>query len=215
MIYEGGKRIMDIAIAGFLLLMLSIPGVLIAMAVWVSMGRPVLFRQTRVGRGGQQFDMIKFRTMTDSVDYEGGSRPDVDRITGLGRFLRRTSLDELPELWNVMRGEMSLVGPRPLLVDYLPYYTANQARRHTILPGITGWAQVSGRNSLSWEEKFEYDLYYVDHRSLFFDIKILMMTVVKVMLREGIDSAPDLPMPRFDDHIKASWSNRRDADRHV
>ena len=158
------------------------------LAVWVrlGLGRPVFFVQQRVGRGGHIFELRKFRSMTDSRDERGQLLPDAERLTPFGRLLRSTSLDELPSLINVLRGEMSLVGPRPLLVEYLPLYTSRQARRHEVLPGVTGWAQVNGRNASSWERRFEHDLWYVENQSLALDLRILALTVVKVVKREGI-----------------------------
>ncbi len=161
------------------------------------LGSPVLFRQERPGLHGAPFTMLKFRTMTDARDASGGLLPDVERLTGFGRFLRASSLDELPELWNVLRGEMSLVGPRPLLVQYLDRYTPEQARRHDVRPGITGWAQVNGRNALSWDEKFALDVWYVDHASLGLDLKILWLTLRKVFVREGISADQHATMPEF------------------
>ena len=152
----------------------------------ILLGFPVLFKQSRPGKNGIPFTIYKFRTMTDEKDEFGNLLPDVKRLTRFGSFLRRTSLDELPELFNVLKGEMSLVGPRPLLIDYLPLYSPEQARRHEIKPGITGWAQINGRNSLSWQEKFEMDVWYVDHVSFWLDIKILFLTIWKVLKREGI-----------------------------
>lgn len=164
---------------------------LVALAVRVKMGRPVLFRQDRAGRFGRPFVLCKFRTMRE------GAGSDTERLTRFGRFLRSTSLDELPELWNVLKGEMSLVGPRPLPVRYLPRYTPGQNRRHEVLPGITGWAQVNGRNSLDWETKFRYDVDYVDNRSLWLDIRILFMTLVQVVAREGISHEGEATMSEF------------------
>ena len=155
------------------------------------MSRPVFFVQKRAGLGGRPFNLVKFRTMRD------GAETDAERLTRLGRWLRATSLDELPELWNVLRGEMSLVGPRPLLMRYLPRYTPEQARRHEVLPGLTGWAQVNGRNALSWERKFEYDVWYVDHRSFWLDLKILLMTVWLVVARRGINAEGNATMEEF------------------
>jgi sugar transferase EpsL len=152
----------------------------------ILVGFPVLFKQSRPGKNGIPFTIYKFRTMTDEKDEFGNLLPDVKRLTRFGSFLRRTSLDELPELFNVLKGEMSLVGPRPLLIDYLPLYSPEQARRHEVKPGITGWAQINGRNSLSWQEKFEMDVWYVDHVSFWLDIKILFLTIWKVLKREGI-----------------------------
>jgi len=161
------------------------------------MGSPVLFRQNRPGLGGKAFQMLKFRTMRDEYDDKGNLLPDSERLTDFGRWLRTTSLDELPELWNVLRGEMSLVGPRPLLMEYLPLYSTYHTRRHEVRPGITGWAQVNGRNALSWEEKFKLDVWYVDNRSFWLDLKILFITVKKVLVREGITAKGAATMPVF------------------
>ena len=161
------------------------------------LGSPVLFCQVRPGLDGQLFTMVKFRTMTDDRGSDGVLLPDAQRLTPFGRFLRASSLDELPELWNVLRGDMSLVGPRPLLVEYLPLYSPEQSRRHQVRPGITGWAQVNGRNAISWEDKFALDIWYVDNQSLWLDIKILWMTVRKVLVRDGISAAGDVTMPKF------------------
>lgn len=180
------KRVLDL-ILGSAGAVVSLPiGLAIAACIRKTMGSPVLFRQVRPGLGGRPFTMVKFRTMSDARDERGDLLPDGDRITRLGRFLRHSSLDELPELYNVIRGDMSLVGPRPLLVRYLDRYTGEQARRHDVRPGITGWTQVNGRNALSWEDKFALDVWYVDHRSLGLDLRILGMTVWKVLKREGI-----------------------------
>jgi len=180
------KRIFDIAVSAFLLVILSPLVLIISIAILADSGWPVFFVQTRPGYKGKPFRMYKFRTMKDVRDEEGNLLPDDLRITRLGHFLRSTSLDELPELFNVLKGDMSLVGPRPLLMEYLPLYTPEQVRRHDVKPGITGLAQVKGRNLLTWEEKFELDTYYVDHRSLWMDFKILVLTVWKVLVREGI-----------------------------
>lgn len=191
------KRFFDLvctAIGGILLLPVFI---VIALMVRKEMGAPVLFRQTRPGRHGVPFEMIKFRTMRDAVDSDGIPLPDAERLTRFGRFLRSTSLDELPELWNVLKGDMSLVGPRPLLMEYLPLYSAEQARRHEVRPGITGWAQVNGRNAISWEEKFALDIWYVDNRSMLIDIKVLLMTIKRVLAREGIQADQEVTMPKF------------------
>lgn len=191
------KRFLDIALSGTALLVLApVLGALVAL-VRLKLGRPVLFRQTRPGLDGVPFEMIKFRTMTDQRDESGRLRPDDERLTPFGRFLRATSLDELPELWNVLNGEMSLVGPRPLLMQYLDRYSARQRRRHEVRPGITGWAQVNGRNALSWEEKFELDVWYVDNRSFLLDLRILVMTLVQVVRRQGISSRGHATMPEF------------------
>ena len=192
-----GKRVFDIAAASAGLLVLLPVFLAVAIAVRLRMGVPVLYKQERPGMGGRPFRMLKFRTMQDVRDAEGVPLPDSERITALGRLLRSTSLDELPELWNVLRGEMSLVGPRPLLMEYLPLYTPEQARRHEVRPGITGWAQVNGRNALSWEEKFKLDIWYVDNRSFWLDVKILWLTVWRVLRREGISADGEATMPRF------------------
>jgi lipopolysaccharide/colanic/teichoic acid biosynthesis glycosyltransferase len=191
------KRLMDIlgAMAGLLLLAPVI--ILLSLLVRIKLGSPVLFRQTRPGRAGQSFQMAKFRTMTDARDAHGGLLPDADRLTGFGQFLRASSLDELPELWNVLKGDMSLVGPRPLLMEYLPLYSERQARRHEVRPGITGWAQINGRNALSWDEKFELDVWYVENRTLWLDIKILFLTVWKVIKRDDINQDGEATMTRF------------------
>jgi sugar transferase EpsL len=180
------KRVFDLALTSAGLLLLS--PVLLLLAVWVrlSYGSPVLFRQVRPGHFGRPFKIYKFRTMTDERDAQGNLLPDAERLSRLGRFLRASSLDELPELFNVLRGEMSLVGPRPLLMQYLTRYTPEQARRHAVPPGITGWAQVNGRNALTWEDKFRLDVWYVENWSLWLDIQILGMTLWKVVKREGI-----------------------------
>lgn len=181
-----GKRIFDLCVAVISLVVLSPLLLLIALAILVLDGRPVFFRQIRPGLNGQPFTLLKFRTMRHAVDAHGRPLPDAARLTRVGQFLRSTSLDELPELLNIARGEMSLVGPRPLLMHYLPRYTAEQRRRHDLLPGLTGWAQVNGRNALSWEEKFALDLWYVEHVSFWVDCKILILTVWQVARRDGI-----------------------------
>ncbi len=191
------KRLFDFTAALLGLLVLALPLLLFSILVRRNLGSPVFFRQTRPGLHGQPFQLIKFRTMRDATDAQGNSLPDAERITPFGSFLRSTSLDELPELWNVLKGDMSLVGPRPLLMEYLPLYSTEQARRHEVRPGITGWAQVNGRNALSWEDKFKLDVWYVDNRSLWLDIKILWLTVKKVLLREGISAQGEATMPRF------------------
>ena len=169
----------------------------ISALLWMSMGWPILFRQKRPGRYGKPFELFKFRTMAELRDEGGKLLADADRLTRVGRWLRRTSLDELPQLWNVLRGDISLVGPRPLLMSYLPRYSPKQARRHEVLPGITGWAQVNGRNALTWEEKFELDVWYVDHWSLWLDLRILAETVKCVLLRRGVSSDGHATMPEF------------------
>jgi lipopolysaccharide/colanic/teichoic acid biosynthesis glycosyltransferase len=191
------KRLFDFAVAFFALLVLALPLLVLAWLIRRKLGSPVLFKQVRPGLRGQPFTMVKFRTMTDERAPDGALLPDAQRLTPFGRFLRSSSLDELPELWNVLKGEMSLVGPRPLLMEYLPLYTPEQARRHEVRPGITGWAQVNGRNAISWEDKFALDVWYVDHRSLWLDVRILWMTVKKVLVRDGISAAGEATMPRF------------------
>jgi len=169
----------------------------VALLVRVKLGAPVMFKQVRPGLGGKPFTMMKFRSMTDERDEHGNLLPDGVRLTKFGRFLRSTSLDELPGLWCVLKGDMSLVGPRPLLMEYLPLYSAEQARRHEARPGITGWAQVNGRNAISWEQKFEYDVWYVDNQSLWLDIKIIFLTLKKVFVRDGISAQGEATMPAF------------------
>ena len=191
------KRLFDIAASFFGLLLLSPVLLVVALLVHRKLGSPVLFRQVRPGLHGKPFEMIKFRTMRDAVDKYGNPLPDEQRMTRLGHILRATSLDELPELWNVLKGDMSLVGPRPLLMEYLPLYGPEQYRRHEVRPGVTGWAQVNGRNALSWEEKFKLDVWYVDNRSLWLDIKILFLTVKKVLVRDGISADGQATMERF------------------
>ena len=173
-------------LACVLMVFLSPVLVIIGVAIASAMGTPVLFRQERPGKDGEVFELIKFRTMRDATDAKGRPLPDKDRLTRFGRFLRRTSLDELPELWNVIRGDMNLVGPRPLLVEYLPLYSEYQKRRHEVRPGITGWAQINGRNDLSWDEKFELDIWYVDNRSAWLDLKIMAMTLLTVFQARGV-----------------------------
>jgi lipopolysaccharide/colanic/teichoic acid biosynthesis glycosyltransferase len=170
---------------------------LLALVVWINLGRPVLFRQIRAGRHGVPFTLLKFRTMTDGRVAQGELLPDHDRLKRCGKILRATSLDELPQLWNVLRGEMSLVGPRPLLPQYVDRYSARQARRLEVQPGLTGWAQVCGRNALSWEDRFELDVWYVEHRTLWLDLRILVMTIWKTLRREGISAAGHVTMPEF------------------
>lgn len=191
------KRFFDLLVASLALILLAVPLLALVWVVRRKLGSPVLFSQVRPGLHGKPFTMVKFRTMTDERDPDGVLLPDAQRLTDFGRFLRASSVDELPELWNVLRGDMSLVGPRPLLMEYLPLYTAEQARRHEVRPGITGWAQVNGRNAISWEDKFKLDIWYVDNRSLWLDIKILWLTVKKVLVREGISAAGEATMPKF------------------
>ena len=191
------KRVFDLLVAAAAVALLAPLMLAIAVAVRVCLGRPVLFAQERPGLHGVPFRMVKFRTMRDALDAEGRPLPDGDRLTRLGTFLRSTSLDELPELWNVLRGDMSLVGPRPLMMEYLPLYSAGQARRHEVKPGITGWAQVNGRNALTWEEKFRLDVWYVDHASFWLDLKIMVFTLWKTIRRDGINQRGHATMPDF------------------
>lgn len=191
------KRLFDLLLSLGVLLVFALPLLMLGVLVRRKLGSPVLFRQVRPGLHGRPFMMLKFRTMTDERGPEGEWLPDAVRLTCFGRWLRATSLDELPELWNVLKGDMSLVGPRPLLLEYLPLYSPEQARRHEVRPGITGWAQVNGRNAISWEQKFALDVWYVDHRSLWLDIKILWLTVKKVLVRDGISAEGDATMPKF------------------
>lgn len=191
------KRLMDIVGSLSGLLLLSPVILLLALLVRFKLGSPVLFRQVRPGMDGEAFEMAKFRTMTDARDAQGELLPDVDRLTGFGQFLRSSSLDELPELWNVLKGDMSLVGPRPLLMEYLPLYSRRQARRHEVRPGVTGWAQINGRNALSWEDKFELDVWYVENRTLWLDVKILIMTVWKVLKKDDIAHDGEVTMKKF------------------
>ena len=191
------KRFFDIlgAVLGLLILLPII--VTLAWQVRRKLGSPVLFRQTRPGLHGKPFQLIKFRTMRNAIGLDGRPLPDSERMTSFGSFLRSASLDELPELWNVLKGDMSLVGPRPLLMEYLPLYSLEQARRHELRPGVTGWAQVNGRNALSWDEKFRLDVWYVDNHSFWLDLKILALTVKKVFVREGISAAGEVTMTYF------------------
>jgi sugar transferase EpsL len=191
------KRLLDIAVAATGLALVAPVLAVLALAVRLKLGRPILFRQRRPGLHGRPFEMYKLRTMLDRQDAQGRLLPDEERLTPFGRFLRSTSLDELPELLNVLRGEMSLVGPRPLLMEYLARYTPEQARRHEVKPGITGWAQINGRNAIGWEERFALDVWYVDHWSLALDLKILFRTVGKVLRRDGISAESHATMPEF------------------
>ena len=191
------KRFFDFVAALLGLAVLALPLLLLALLIRRKLGSPVLFRQVRPGLNGQPFEMVKFRTMTDARGADGALLPDSQRLTPFGRFLRASSLDELPELWNVLKGEMSLVGPRPLLMEYLPLYSPQQYRRHEVRPGVTGWAQVNGRNAISWEEKFALDVWYVEHQSFWLDVKILLLTVKKVFIKDGISAVGDATMPKF------------------
>jgi lipopolysaccharide/colanic/teichoic acid biosynthesis glycosyltransferase len=191
------KRLFDVVVSALALAVFLLPLLCLILLVRSKLGSPVFFRQVRPGLGGKPFKMIKFRTMTDARGPDGTLLPDANRLPAFGRLLRASSLDELPELWNVLKGDMSLVGPRPLLMEYLPLYSAEQARRHEVRPGITGWAQVNGRNALGWEEKFKLDVWYVDHLTLLLDIRILWLTVKKVVVREGISAAGEATMTKF------------------
>ncbi len=191
------KRLFDVCISGVLLLLLLPVIAVTALLIAIRLGSPVFFVQPRPGYKGILFNMYKFRTMQDRYGADGLLLPDAERLTRFGAFLRSTSLDELPELWNVFKGNMSLVGPRPLLAEYLPLYTPEQARRHDVRPGITGWAQVNGRNAISWEDKFRLDVWYVDHLSLRLDAKILLLTIRKVFLREGIHAEGQATVRKF------------------
>ncbi|MEZ9269178.1 sugar transferase [Vibrio splendidus] len=191
------KRLFDFLASLIALILLAPVIALVAWKIRKNLGSPVLFRQTRPGLNGRPFEMMKFRSMKDAVDAKGNLLPDDERMTPFGDKLRSSSLDELPGLWNVLKGDMSLVGPRPLLVQYLPLYNKEQVRRHDVRPGITGWAQINGRNAISWEEKFALDVWYVDNKTLWLDIKVLFMTVKKVFVKEGISADDHVTMPEF------------------
>lgn len=191
------KRVIDILGAGFGLILLSPVIALLWVLIRRNLGAPVLFRQIRPGKDGAAFEMIKFRTMKDAHGPDGSPLPDAERLTPFGAKLRSSSLDELPELWNVLKGEMSLVGPRPLLMEYLPLYSPHQARRHEVRPGVTGWAQINGRNAISWPAKLDLDVWYIENRSLWLDIKIIALTVKKVLKRSDISANGEVTMPKF------------------
>lgn len=191
------KRLFDIVASASGLIFLSPVFLILIYLIRKNLGEPVFFTQERPGKDGKPFKMIKFRSMRDAVDQDGNPLPDSERLTPFGKKLRATSLDELPELWNVLKGEMSLVGPRPLLMSYLPLYNEFQNRRHEMRPGVTGWAQVNGRNALSWDEKFAHDIWYIDHYSFWLDMKILFLTVKKVFIKEGISAEGEATMPYF------------------
>ena len=191
------KRLFDIFFAVAFGFLFAIPIIVVWVMVRVKLGAPAIFVQTRPGHNGLPFRLYKFRTMTNETTSDGALLPDADRLTNFGKFLRASSLDELPELWNVIKGDMSLVGPRPLLMEYLPLYSLDQARRHAVRPGVTGWAQVRGRNSLSWQEKFALDVWYVENRTLLLDIKIIWLTVGKVLRRDGISAAGEATTRKF------------------
>ena len=191
------KRIVDVVLALLGLVVLSPVIVLVAWAIRRKLGSPVIFSQVRPGLNGKPFKMVKFRTMRDAYDANGQPLPDSERMTSFGNFLRSSSLDELPELWNVLKGDMSLVGPRPLLMEYLPLYSPEQYRRHEVRPGISGWAQVNGRNALSWEDNFKLDVWYVDNHSIWLDLKVIFLTLKKVVVREGINAEGEATMSKF------------------
>ncbi|MDY6482952.1 sugar transferase [Acinetobacter faecalis] len=191
------KRLLDIVIASIALILLSPVYFIVAHKVKKNLGSPVLFRQVRPGLHGKPFEMIKFRTMKDAVDANGNPLPDSERLTPFGKMLRATSLDEMPELWNVIKGDMSIVGPRPLLMEYLPLYNEEQSKRHDVRPGITGYAQVNGRNAISWENKFELDTWYVENQSLWLDFKIMLKTVKKVLAKDDISAEGEATMSKF------------------
>ena len=191
------KTIFDKLLAVVLIILFSPLYIIISLLILLTMGKPILFRQKRPGKDGKIFEIYKFRTMTNETDERGELLPDEERISRIGKFIRSTSLDELPQLFNVLKGDMSFVGPRPLLVKYLPLYNERQQKRHHVKPGITGWAQVNGRNAISWEEKFEYDVWYVEHRSFWLDVKILWLTFLKVVKRSDISSDTSVTMERF------------------
>ena len=191
------KRTFDVLVSLVVLILVSPILLIVSLLVGMKLGRPIIFSQARPGLDGKVFQMVKFRSMLDATDSQGRALPDDERLTRFGLKLRSTSLDELPGLWNVLKGDMSLVGPRPLLVDYLPLYNKEQAKRHNVRPGITGWAQVNGRNAISWEEKFELDNWYVENQSFWLDIRILFLTVKKVFVKEGISSDKHVTMPYF------------------
>ncbi|MDM1335773.1 sugar transferase [Acinetobacter pseudolwoffii] len=191
------KRLLDIVIATTALIILSPLYAFVAYKVKKNLGSPVLFRQVRPGLNGKPFEMLKFRTMTDERDAQGNLLPNEHRLPKFGKMLRATSLDEMPELWNVIKGDMSIVGPRPLLMEYLPLYSPEQARRHDVRPGMTGYAQVNGRNAISWEKKFELDIWYVENQSIWLDFKIMFQTVKKVLVKEGINQSEEVTMTKF------------------
>lgn len=191
------KRLFDFSVSLIALLVLMPLLLLLAVLVWMSLGSPVLFIQTRPGLHGKAFRMVKFRTMINAHDADGMLLSDVERLRPFGRFLRASSLDELPELWNVLKGDMSLVGPRPLLMEYLPLYSPEQAHRHTVRPGITGWAQINGRNAISWDDKFKLDIWYIENQSFWLDASILFVTLKRVFQRHGISADGEVTMPRF------------------
>ncbi len=206
------KRIFDFLVAFGLLAVLIVPLLAVALALRVSIGSPVLFRQKRIGLAGVPFHIVKFRTMRDAVDAQGVSLPDEQRMTTVGRFLRASSVDELPELWNILRGDMSFVGPRPLLPEYLPYYLPDQMRRHDVRPGLTGLAQINGRNSQSWDDRFTLDVEYVDTQSFIGDVTIMLKTILRVLASDGVSAEGHETMPRFDEQVKAGLARGKMAE---
>ena len=191
------KRLIDFSVALIAIVVLALPLLCVCLLVRFKLGSPIFFKQERPGKNGKAFTLVKFRTMTDAKDSEGDLLSDAERLTSFGKFLRSSSLDELPELWNILQGNMSLVGPRPLLTRYLKRYTLEKSRRHEAKPGLTGWAQINGRNALSWDDKFKLDVWYVDNASLILDCKILFLTFWKVLRREGISAQGEATMPEF------------------
>ncbi len=194
-----GKRWLDVVLAGTALILFAPIFVIVAILVRLKLGSPVIFRQARPGKDEQPFEMVKFRTMTDARDADGNLLPDDQRLTRFGKFLRSTSLDELPELWNILKGEMSVVGPRPLLISYLPFYNEEERRRHHVLPGLTGWAQIHGRINLAWDDKLRLDVWYVDHCGLWLDLKVIVLTFWKVVRREDVHAADNVYLPSLDE----------------
>jgi lipopolysaccharide/colanic/teichoic acid biosynthesis glycosyltransferase len=208
-------RGIDVLVAGIALVLLSPLALVVALLCATQLGRPVLFRQARPGLGGRSIEIVKFRSMRDANDSNGHPLPDDERLTPFGKLLRRSSLDEIPQLWSVLKGDLSLVGPRPLLMEYLSLYTPFQMRRHEVRPGITGWAQVNGRNAIDWDRKFELDVWYVDNRSLWLDIKILLLTVAKVVRGDGISSRGSVTMPAFTGSTEAKIVRASDFEEHI
>lgn len=191
------KRLIDFILSGCAIIILGLPLLIVALLIRAKLGSPVLFKQRRPGKNGKIFEIYKFRTMTDARDNEGNLLPDNERLTDFGKLIRSTSIDELPEIINIFKGDMAIIGPRPLLEEYLPLYNEEQAHRHDVRPGLTGWAQINGRNTISWEDKFRYDVEYVRNISLMFDLKIFFMTIKKVFVREGINASLEVTMEKF------------------
>lgn len=191
------KRLIDFILSGCAILVLGLPLLIVALLIRIKLGSPVLFKQRRPGKDGKIFEIYKFRTMTDARDKDGNLLPDNERLTEFGKLIRSTSIDELPEIINIFKGDMSIIGPRPLLEEYLPLYNEEQAHRHDVRPGLTGWAQINGRNTISWEDKFRYDVEYVRNISFIFDLKIFFLTIKKVFVREGINASAEVTMEKF------------------